>query len=147
MLLTTSVLGLNGNSVVLKKSGPLTQLFYCTTSADIPREVESAGLSLEAMWFHLSTLVCFKISHTRMAKNIGCLFAKLSHCKPVVLLVHIETLLKCTVRARKMSCFKRTASRAACSSSFGIVITFIGATRALPKTNASYVFGPLKVFT
>ena len=69
MFLTTSMLGSNGNSFALKKSGPLTQLLDRKTSADIPRVPASAGLSLEATWFHLSTLVCSKISHTRFAKK------------------------------------------------------------------------------
>ena len=147
MFLTTSVLGSNGNCLVLRKSGPLNQLLDCKTSKDIPRVPESAGLSLEATWFHSSTLVCSKISHTRFATNMGCLLVELSHYKTVVLSVHIITLLTCTVRARQISCFNRATSRAACSSSFGIVITFIGATRALPRTIVSSVFGPLEVFT
>ena len=76
MFLTTSMLGSNGNSLVLKKSGPLTQLLDCKTSADIPRVPASAGLSFEETWFHSSTLVCSKISHTRFAMNFGCLFVE-----------------------------------------------------------------------
>ena len=42
----------------------------------------------------------------------------------------------------------RAANRAACSSSFGTVITFIGATRAFLNTNASSVFNsPVGVVT
>ena len=147
MFFNTSVLGSNGNSFVLKKSGPVTQLLGCKSAADIPRVPASAGLSLEAMWFYWSTLVCSKNSHTLFAPNIGCLLVELSHCKTVVLSVHIKTLLTCTVRARQMSCFNRAASKAACSSSFGSVITFIGATRALPRTNASSFWGPLELVT
>ena len=89
LLLITSMLGSNGNSLVLKKSEPLTQLLDCKTSADIQRVPASAGLSLVATWFHSSTLVCSKISHTRFATNIGCLLLELSHCKTVVLSVYI----------------------------------------------------------
>ena len=147
MLLTTSLLGSNGNYLVLKKSRPLTQLLDCKTSADIPWVPASAALSVEATWFHSSTLVCSKTSHTRFATNIGCLLVELSHYKTVVLSVHIKTLLICTVGARQMSCFNRAASSAACSSSFGTAMTFIGATRALPRRNASAVWGPLEVVT
>ena len=147
MFLTTSVLGSNGNSLVFKKSGPLTQLLDCKTTADIPRVPASAGLSLEATWSHSSTLVCSKISQTRFAINIRCLDAELSHCKTVVLSVHMKTLLTFTVRARQISCFNRVASSAACNSSFGTVMTFIGAKRALPRTNASTVGGPFEVVT
>ena len=59
----------------------------------------------------------------------------------------MKTLLTFTVRARQVTCFNRAVSSAACSSSFGIVITFIGATRALPRTNASSVWGPLEIFS
>ena len=146
-VIRTSVLGSNGNCLVLRKSGPLTQLLDCKTSADISRMPASAGLSLEATWFHSSTQVYSKISHTRFATNIGCLLVELSHFKTVELPVHIKTLLTCTVSARQISCFNRAASSAACNSSFGIVITFIGATRALSRTNASPVFGTLELFT
>ena len=145
MLLTASVLGSNGNSLVFKKSEPLTQLLDCKTSADIPRVPASAGLSLEAMWFHSSTLVCHKISHTRFATNFGCLLVRFSHCKTVVLSAHKKTLLICTVSARQMSCLNREASSAACSSSFGTFMTFIGATRALPRKNGSSVWGQSKL--
>ena len=141
------MLGSNGSYLVLKKSGLLTQLIDCKTSAVIPRVPASSGLTLEATWFHSSTLVCSKTSHTRFAINIGCLLLEWSHCKTVVLSVHIKTLITCTVRARQKSFFNRAASKAACSSSFGIVITFIGAKRALPRTNASSVWAPLEVVT
>ena len=147
MFLTISMLGSNGSSLVLKKSEPHTQLLDSKTSADIPQVPASAGLSLETTWFHLSTIMCSEFSHTRFAINIGYLLVEWSHCKTVVLLVHIKTLLECTVRAWQMFCFNRAASKAACSCSFGIVITFIGATRALPRTNASSVWGPLEVVT
>ena len=54
MLLTISVLDSNGNCLVRRNSGPFTQIHDCNTSADIPA---SAGLPLEATWFHSSTLV------------------------------------------------------------------------------------------
>ena len=75
MFLTTSVLGLNWNSMILKKSEPLVRLLDCKTSADIPRVLASAGVSLEATWFNSSTLalVCYKISNTRFVINIGLL--------------------------------------------------------------------------
>ena len=147
MFLTTSVLGSKGNSLVLQKSVSLTQLIDCKTSADIPRVLASAGLSLEARWFHSSTLVCSKIPHTWFALNIGCLLVELTYCKTVVLSFHIKTLLTCTVRARQMSYFNRAASREPCSSSLGTVITFMGATRVLPRTNASSFWDPLEVIT
>ena len=78
MLSTTSVFGTKGNCLVLKKSGPLTQLLDCKTSADIPRLPASAGLSQVATWFHWSTLVFTKISLTRFAMKMGCLFVSLS---------------------------------------------------------------------
>ena len=45
MLSTTTVFGTKGNSLVLKKSGPLTQILDCKISADMPRVPASAGLS------------------------------------------------------------------------------------------------------
>ena len=147
MYLASSLLGSNGNFLVLNKSGPLTQLLDCKTSADIPRVPASAELSLEATWFHSSTLVCSKISQTRFATNIGCLLVEFGHCKTLVLSVHIKSWLTCTIRARQISCFNRAATRAACSCCFGIFVTLIGSTRALSRTNASSVFGALGVFT
>ena len=138
-LLTTSVFGTKRNCLVLKKSGPLTQLLDCKTSADIPRVPASGGLSQVATWFHWSTLVFSRISLTRFAMKMGCLFVEFNHCKTMVLSVQIKTLSAVTVNARQNSLFKRAARRAACTSNLGTVITFIGATRALPKTNASSV--------
>ena len=139
MFLTTSVFGTKGNCLVLKKSGPLTQLLDCKTSADIPRVPASAGLSQVATWFHWSTLVFSRISLTRFAMKMGCLFVEFIHCKTMVLSVHIKTLSTVTVNAQQILLFKRAARRAACNSNLGTVITFIGATRAFPETNASSV--------
>ena len=138
MLSTTSVFGTKGNYLVLKKSGPLTQLLDCKTSGDIPREPASAGLSQVVTWFHWSMLVFSRISLTRFAMQRGCLFVEFIHCKTMVLSDHINTLSTVTVNARQISLFKR-AARAAGNSNLGTVITFIGATRALLKTNASSV--------
>ena len=139
MLSTTSVFGTKGNCLVLKKSGPLTQLLDCKTSADIPRVPASAGLSQAATWFHWSTLVFSRISLTRFAMKIGCLLFEFVHRKTMVLSVHINKLSTATVNARQISLFKRAPRRAACNSNLGTVITFIGATRALPRTNATSV--------
>ena len=139
MLSTTSVFGTKGNCLVLKKSGPLTQLLDCKTSADIPRVPASAGLSQAATWFHWSTLVFSRISLTRFAMKIGCLLVEFIQCKTMVLSVHINTSSTVTVNDRQIYFFKRAARRAACSSNLGTVITFIGATRALPKINVSSV--------
>ena len=76
-----------------------------------------------------------------------CFVEELSHCKTVVLSVHMESLLTFTVRALQISHFNRAASSAACNSSIGTVISFIGATRALPTTNASTVWGRLEIVT
>ena len=65
------------------------------------------------------------------------LFVEFMHCQTMVLSVHINTLSTVTVNARQIPPFKRAARRAACNSNLGTVITFIGATWALPKTNAS----------
>ena len=104
---------------------------------DIPRVPASAGLLLEAIWFRSFTLVCSKISQTLFAINIESLVEELSHCNSLVLSVHMKTLLNFTVRA----------SSAACNSSFGYVINFIGPTRGLPRTNASSVWCQLEVVT
>ena len=136
MLSTTSVFGTKGTCLVLKKSGPLTQLLDCKTSADMPRVPASAGLSQVATWFHWSTLVFSRISLTRFAMKMGCLFVEFIHYKTMVPSVVIKTLSTVTVSARQISLFKRAARRAACNSNLGTVITFIG---ALPKTNASSV--------
>ena len=142
MLLTISALDSNGNCLILRNSGPNNQLFDCKTSTDIPRVAASVGLSLEATWFHSSTLVCSKISQTQFEINIGCLVVELSHCKTVVLSVHVKNLLTFTVRARQVSCLSRTANSAACNSRFETVITFMGATRVLSWTISSSVWGP-----
>ena len=139
MLSTTSVFGTKGNCFVLKKSRPLTQLLDCKTLADIPRVPESAGLLQVATWFHWSTLVFSRISQTRFALKMGCLFVEFIHCKTLVLSVRTKTQSTVTVNARRISLFKRAARRADCNSNLGTVITFIGATRFLPKTNASSV--------
>ena len=116
MLSTTSVFGTKGNCLILKKSGRLTQLLDCKTSADIPRVPVSAGLSQVATWFHWSTLVFSRISLTRFAMKMGCLFVEFIHCKMMVLSVHINTLSTVTVNARQIYLFKRAARRAACNS-------------------------------
>ena len=53
------------------------------------------------------------------------------HCKTIVLQSTV------TLNALQISFFRRVARRGACSSNCGTVITFIGATRALHRTNAS----------
>ena len=64
-----------------------------------------------------------------------------------MLSVQMNIWLTVTVSACVISLFSRAAIRAACNSSFGTVFTFIGATRAFPKTKASSVFSsPLGVF-
>ena len=147
-VLTISVLGSNGNCSILRKSGLLILLFDCKSSADMSREPVSAGLSLETTWwFHALTPVCSKILQTRFAKNIYWTVVELKHCKIVVLLVHIKTLLALTVRARQISCFNRAASSSACNFNFVTVITFVDATRALSRTNASSVWKPLEIVT
>ena len=99
------------------------------------------------MWFHWTTLVYSKISQTRFATKTGCFSLELIHCRTVVLSVHMNTVLTVTVSACVISLFSQAAGRAACNSSFGTVITFIGATRAFPKLNASSVFSsPLGIF-
>ena len=135
---TMSVFGTKGNYLVLKKSGPLTQLLNCKSSADKPRVPASAGLS-QVPWFHWSTLVFPGVSVTRFAMKIGCVLVEFIHCKTMVLSVHINTLSTETVNARQISLFKLAARRVACNSKIGNVITFIGATRAFPRTNASSV--------
>ena len=105
MLSTTSAFGTKGNCSVLKKSGPLTQLLDCKTSADIPRVPASARLSQVATWFHWSMLVFSRISLTRFAVKIGCLLVEFIHCKTMVLSVHINTLSTATVNARQISLF------------------------------------------
>ena len=139
MLSTTCVFGTKGNNLVLMKSGPLIQLLDCKTSADIPHVPASAGLSQVATWFHWSPMVFSRISLTRFAKKMGCLFVALIHFKTMMLSVDIKTLSTVTVNARQISHFKRAARRAACSSNLRAVITFLGLTRALPETNASSV--------
>ena len=99
MLSTTSVLGTKGNCIVLKNSGPLTQLLDCKTSADTPSVTASAGLSQVATWFHWSTLVIYRTSLTRFAMNIGCLLVDFIRCKTMVLSVHINTLSTVTITA------------------------------------------------
>ena len=116
----------------------LTELLDCKTSADIPRVPASAELSQVATRFHWSTLVFSRISLTRYAMKIGCLLVEFIHCKTMVLSVHINNLSTVTRYCSRFPFFKR-AWRAACNSNLGTVITFIGATRALPKTNASSV--------
>ena len=124
MFLITSVHGLKGNRLVLRKSGPLTQLLDCKISADLPRVPATAGSSLVTTWCHSSTLVCSKISLTQFAIIIGCLVVDINHCKTVVLWVLMTNLLTITVRALQISCFNRAASSAACNSSFGTIVTF-----------------------
>ena len=143
MLSTTSVFGAKWNCLVLKRSGPLTQLLNCETSADIPRVPPSAGSSQVATWFHWSTLVLSRISVTRFTMMIGCLLVEIIHCKTMALSVHLNTLSTVTVNAQQISFSKRAARRATCNSNLGTVITFISATRALTKTNArSVVISP-----
>ena len=60
--------------------------------------------------------------------------------KTVVLSIHVNTWLTVTVRSCVIALFNRAAVRAACNSSVGTLITFIGATCALTKTKASSVF-------
>ena len=57
-----------------------------------------------------------------------------------MLSVHMNNWLTVTVSACVISLFSRAASRAACNSSFGRVITFIGATSTFPKTNSALFF-------
>ena len=140
------MLGSNGNCLDFRKSGPLTQLLDCETSADIPWVPASARLSLEATWFHSSTLVCSKIFQARFALIIGCLVVEVIHCKTVVLSVHMKTLLTFNLRSRQISWFNRAASRTACYSSFGTVITFVDAAQVLPRTTASAIWDQFKVF-
>ena len=71
--------------------------------------------------------------------KMGCLFVEFIHCTTMALSVHINTLTTVTVNAHQISLFKRAARRAACISNLWTVITFIGAARALPETNASSV--------
>ena len=143
MLLMTYLFGTNGKRELVRNCGPLTQLLSCKISADIPRVPASAGLSLVATCFYWSTLVYSKILQTRFATKIGCFSFKLIHWRTVVLSVHMYTWLTVTVSACVISFFSRAASRAACNSSFGTVITFIGTTSAYPKTNASSAFSSL----
>ena len=84
-------------------------------------------------WFHWSMLVNSKILQTRFATKIGCFSLDLIHWRTVVLSVHKNTWLTVTVSPRTISFFSRAASRAACNSSSGTVVIFIGAMRAFPK--------------
>ena len=49
-----------------------------------------------------------------------------------MLSVHINVFDTGMVRALRISSFKRVASNAACSSSFGMESAFLGATHAFP---------------
>ena len=138
MLLMASVFGTKRKIGLDKKCGPLTQLFICKTSADVPA---SAELFLVGTWFFWSSLVYSKILRTRFATKIGCFSLELIHWRTVVLSVHMNTWLTVTVRARTISFFSRAASRAACNSRFRTVITFIGATRAFPNDGRSCYSG------
>ena len=141
MLLMTSLIGTKRKRELVKKCGHVTQLLSCKASADIPRVPASAVLSLVATWFHCSSLVYSKISQTRFETKVGCFSLELIHWRTVVLSSHMNTRLTVIVNACVISPFSRAASRAACNSSFGRVITSIGATRTFPKTNASsFVF-------
>ena len=90
-------------------------------------------------WFHWSTLQFSWISLSRFTQKMGCLFVEFIHCKTMVLSVYINTLSTVAVNARQISRFKRAARRDASNSNIGTVITYIGATLALPRTEASSV--------
>ena len=90
MLSTTPPFGTKGNSLILKKSGPLTQLMDYKTSAEIARQPASAEFSQVATWFPWSRLLFSRISLTRFARKIGCLFVEFIHCKTMVLSLHIN---------------------------------------------------------
>ena len=62
-----------------------------------------------------------------------------------MLSVHMNVFNTGMVRALRTSSFKRVASNAACSSSFGMESAFMGATLAFPKTKATCVSS--EVFT
>ena len=62
-----------------------------------------------------------------------------------MLSVHINVFDTGMVRALMTSSFKRVASNAACSSSFGMESAFMGMTLAFPKTKATCVSS--EVFT
>ena len=62
-----------------------------------------------------------------------------------MLSVHMNVFDTGMVRALRTSFFKRVASNAACSSSFGMESAFMGATLAFPKTKATCVLK--EVFT
>ena len=89
ILLITRSSGINGQSVVLRKLGPITQLLSLRTSEEIPRVPVSAGLSPLRTWCQSSIVVDSRILRTRLATNTGNFSVEFSYCKTVVLSVHI----------------------------------------------------------
>ena len=71
ILLITRSSGINGQSVVLRMLGPITELLSLRASEEIPRVPISAGLSPPRTWCHSSIVVDSKISPTRLAMNTG----------------------------------------------------------------------------
>ena len=69
ILLITRSSGINGQSVVLRMLGPITQLLSLRASEEIPRVPVSAGLSPLRTWCHSSIVVDSRISPTRLATN------------------------------------------------------------------------------
>ena len=63
------------------------------------------GLSQVETWFRLSTFVFCRISLTRFAIKIGCLFVEFINFKTMVLSVHKNTLSRVTVNAQQISLF------------------------------------------
>ena len=81
ILLITRSSGINGQSVVLRMLGPITQLLSLRASEEIPRVPVSAVLSPLRTWYHSSIVVVSRISPTRLANNTGNLSLEFSHCK------------------------------------------------------------------
>ena len=67
--LITRSSGINGQSVVLRMLGPITQLLSLRASEEIPRVPVSAGFSPLRTW--PSIVVDSRISPTRFATNTG----------------------------------------------------------------------------
>ena len=89
ILLITRSSGINGQSVVLRMLGPITQLLSLRASEEIPRVSVSAGLSPLRTWCHSSIVAASRIVPKRLATNTGNFSVEFSHCKSVVLSVHI----------------------------------------------------------
>ena len=89
ILLITRSSGINGQSVVSRMLGPITQLLSLRASKKVLRVPVSAGLLPLRLWCHLSIVVDSRISPTRLATNTGNFSAEFSHCNTVVLSVHM----------------------------------------------------------